>query len=123
METGPAAPFCPSAPDRPRAATGSPPSPDGAPTGGITRRRALELLGLAGLAVPVGGSILAQERPLITAEALAEADVVLGEEISAERLEVIAPALQANMDQFRLVRELEIDDLVEPPTLFVAGWG
>lgn len=88
----------------------------------VTRRNALKILGLAGVSLPAGGALLAQERARVTSEVLEMAEAILGEEFTDERLEVIAAALQANLDQFQLVRELEIHDLVEPPVLFVADW-
>jgi len=44
----------------------------------------------------------------------------VGESFSDERLAVIDTALRRNLDQFQIVRDLEIDDAVEPAPIFDA---
>jgi hypothetical protein len=90
-----------------------PPSP-------VTRRRMLQALTTIGITGPLALELVAQSRDRISVDTLRRASAVLGEEFSAERLAVIEKALQRNLDQFQMVRDLVIDDLVEPAPIFVA---
>ena len=85
-----------------------------------TRRRVLMALATAGVAGPFALQVLAQAGPLVSIDALRQASAILGDEFSPERLAVIEKALQRNLDQFQLVRDLVIDDLVEPGPTFLA---
>ena len=86
----------------------------------MSRRRLLQLLAAAGITGPAAADILAQGRKSVSVDVLRNASAVLGEEFSEERLTVIQTALQRNLDQFQIVRDLEIDDLVEPAPIFNA---
>ncbi len=92
------------------------------PTEGLTRRRLLQTLAGAGVAAPLAADLLAQP-PSISTDILRKAETVLGGHYSDERLEVINKALQRNLEQFQGVRDLVVDDLVEPAPIFTAkGW-
>lgn len=84
----------------------------------VGRRRLLQLLASAGIIGPAAVDLLSQPRRSISADALRNASAILGEQFSDERLAVIETALQRNLDQFQIVRDLEIDDLVEPAPMF-----
>jgi hypothetical protein len=84
----------------------------------ISRRRLLQVLAAAGITGPAAIDLVAQARPSISIDALRNASSILGERFSEERLAVIDVALQRNLDQFQIVRDLEIDDLVEPAPMF-----
>ena len=88
----------------------------------VSRRRALQLFALFGASGPLARRVFAQAPPEITPEVLRTASALIDQELDAGRLEVVAPALQRNLDQFQIVRELEIDDRVEPAAVFMAGW-
>jgi hypothetical protein len=62
--------------------------------------------------------LVAQARSSISAENLRQASAILGETFTADRLAVVQAALQRNLDQFQIVRDLEIDDAVEPAPAF-----
>lgn len=87
----------------------------------VTRRRLLQVLAAAGITGPLALDLVAQSRAHVSIDALKQASAaVLGEEFSAERLAVIEKALQRNLDQFQGVRDLVIDDRVEPAPVFMA---
>lgn len=86
----------------------------------VSRRRALALLAALGVSAPVALEVFAQARHLVTLEGLRDAARLLDQDYPDERLSVIATALQRNLDQFQIVRDLAIDDLVEPATTFKA---
>jgi hypothetical protein len=87
---------------------------------GVSRRRALQVLAAFGVAGPASADLLAQTRKPISVDILRRASAVVGDEFSDERLKVIEAALQRNLDQFQIVRDLEIDDRVEPAPVFNA---
>jgi len=86
----------------------------------ISRRRLLRALAAAGITGPAAVDLIAQARRPISADVLRSASAVLGEDFSDERLRAIEAALRRNLDQFQIVRDLEIDDLVEPAPVFSA---
>ncbi len=86
----------------------------------VSRRRLLQILAAAGVTGPAALDLLAQARTAISTDILRNASAVIGEHFSDERLKVIETALQRNLDQFQIVRDLEIDDLVEPAPIFNA---
>lgn len=86
----------------------------------ISRRRLLRALAAAGITGPAAVDLIAQARRPISADVLRSASAVLGEDFSDERLRVIETALRRNLHQFQIVRDLEIDDLVEPAPVFNA---
>jgi len=88
----------------------------------VTRRRALQVLALIGASGTAVANLFAQARKKVTPEILQSANNLIGQELSRERLEKITPALQRNFDQFQIVRDLEIDDRVEPAPIFIAKW-
>jgi hypothetical protein len=86
----------------------------------LTRRRMLQGLAALGITGPLALELVAQSRGQISVETVRRASAVVGEEFSAERLAVIEKALQRNLDHFQIVRDLVIDDLVEPAPIFAA---
>ncbi len=89
-------------------------------TSAVSRRRLLQILAAAGISGPAAVELIAQARKPISIDSLRGASAVLGEDFSNDRLKVIETALQRNLDQFQIVRDLEIDDLVEPAPIFNA---
>ncbi|MFN2446609.1 MAG: hypothetical protein ABR606_13620 [Vicinamibacterales bacterium] len=86
----------------------------------ITRRRLLQALAAIGITGPLAAELVAQSSARVSVDSLVQASAVLGEQFSAERIAVIEKALQRNLDQFQVVRDLVIDDLVEPAPIFTA---
>lgn len=84
----------------------------------ISRRQLLQALAAAGITGPAAAALVAQARKPISADMLRGASAIVGDELTDERLKVIETALQRNLDQFQIVRDLEIDDLVEPAPIF-----
>jgi hypothetical protein len=89
-------------------------------TTAIARRDLLRLLAAVGFTGPAAIDLVAQSRTPISADVLRSASAVLGEQFSDERLKVIETALQRNLDQFQIIRDLDIDDLVEPAPIFTS---
>src|SRR6266511_1549992 len=89
-------------------------------TSAVSRRRLLQILAAAGISGPAAVELIAQARKPISIDSLRGASAVLGEDFSDDRLKMIETALQRNLDQFQIVRDLEIDDLVEPAPIFNA---
>ena len=84
-----------------------------------TRRNVLKALAAIGITGPLATDLAAQTRTLVSIENLRNAASLRGENFSEDRLRVIQAALQRNLDQFQLVRDLDIDDLVEPAPVFL----
>jgi len=84
------------------------------------RRRLLQLLAAAGITGPAALDVLAQARKPISVDILRNASAVNGEDLSDDRLKVVEAALQRNLDQFQIVRDLALDDSVEPAPIFNA---
>jgi hypothetical protein len=55
----------------------------------------------------------------VTVPILKSASVIRGENFTDARLQVIETALQRNLDQFQVLRDFQVDDLIEPAPLFV----
>jgi len=88
--------------------------------GALSRRRMLKVLGTAAVTGQVAAELAAQSRERVSAETLKRASALLGEEFSPERLAIVEKALQRNLDSFQLVRDLAIDDTIEPAPIFRA---
>jgi len=86
----------------------------------MDRRQLLKVLAALGVSGPLASEIAAQARYPVDLETLRRAVRLLDQDFDDERLRVIATALQRNLDQFQIVRDLEIDDSVEPALLFRA---
>ena len=84
-----------------------------------TRRNVLKALAAIGITGPLALDLAAQTRTFVSIENLRNAASLRGENFSEDRLRVIQAALQRNLDQFQLVRDLDIDDLVEPAPVFL----
>ncbi|HEY2905566.1 MAG TPA: hypothetical protein VGJ29_06675 [Vicinamibacterales bacterium] len=84
----------------------------------LSRRQLLQVLAAAGITGPAAVDLLAQARRPISLDTIRDASSILGETFSDERLAVIDRALRRNLDQFQIVRDLDIDDLVEPAPMF-----
>ncbi len=87
----------------------------------VSRRKMLQLLAALGITGPAATEILAQSKGgALSPEILKTANALIDQQFSDERLKVVTAALQRNLDQFQIVRDLEIDDSVEPAPIFNA---
>jgi hypothetical protein len=93
--------------------------PEGQPA--VSRREALRILALIGVSGAAAQELLARS-PDVTPEILRAASALLDRGLEPEVIEIVAPALRRNLMQYRMLRDLEIDDLVEPAPVFLAGW-
>jgi hypothetical protein len=82
------------------------------------RRRLLKLMIAAGF---LGESASAQNASPLTPEVLEKAMTLFEGDLEAQHLRAVLPAVQRNVDFFRLVRELDIEDRVEPAPIFHAS--
>ena len=86
----------------------------------VSRRQVIRLLAMIGITGSAALELAAQTERRLSPEALKEATALLDQDFDEERLRVVTAALQNNLNQFQIVRDLDIDDLVEPATLFLA---
>ena len=86
----------------------------------LSRRKILQLLAAFGITGPAALELIAQSRKRLSPEILKTANALVDQDFSDERIQVITAALQRNLDQFQIVRDLEIDDLIEPAPIFMA---
>jgi hypothetical protein len=84
----------------------------------VSRRQLLQILAAAGITGPAALDLAAQARHKLTIENLRSAATLLDQDFDEERLKVVDAALQRNLDQFQIVRDLEIDDSIEPALTF-----
>jgi len=89
-----------------------------------TRRHILHALAAIGVTGPLALHLTEQAlaaqsaRTVISIDNIKNAAAIRGENFNDDRLRVIHAALQRNLDQFQIVRDLDIDDLVEPAPIF-----
>lgn len=84
----------------------------------IDRRQWLQLCSVLG-ALAVAPGISAQS-PTIDLEMLGRANRLLDTPMDDTVLQTILPAVQRNWDFFRIVRDTQIDDSIEPAPMFHA---
>jgi hypothetical protein len=84
----------------------------------LSRRQVIQLLAAAGITGPEAVRLAAQARKQVSIDALRDASSLLDKDFDDARLKVVQIALQRNLDQFQIVRDLEIDDLIEPSITF-----
>ncbi len=87
---------------------------------GVTRRHILQILGALGFAGAAAESLAAQAAPVVSAGAIGGAASLLSGSFDERRLAVARAALQRNLEQFQVVRDLELPDSLEPPVIFQA---
>jgi hypothetical protein len=82
----------------------------------VERRHVLQILTALGFGGAFAADLAAQAMPAVNAATLQSA----AGGFDATRLEIAGRAVQRNLDQLQVVRELELDDAVEPATVFRA---
>ena len=86
----------------------------------ISRRHVIQILTALGVSAPVAAELAAQTAPVVSDDALRGAAALLAGGFDQQRLAVARTALQRNLDQHQMVRDLDIPDAVEPATIFTA---
>lgn len=84
----------------------------------IDRRAVLQILAALGFGGAAAADLAAQARPVITRAVLQQAASMLDGTFDPARLGVAERAVQRNLEHAAVVRELVLDDAVEPATLF-----
>ena len=85
----------------------------------ISRRQLLRLLAALGITGPAALQVAAQARKKVSPQALKAATAIIEHDFDDDRLELVSRALQRNLEQFQSIRDLELDDLLEPAIMFV----
>jgi hypothetical protein len=85
----------------------------------VDRRHVLQILAALGFGGATAAELAAQASPAVSSATLQNAATLLAGDFDTARLGVAGRAVQRNLDQLRVVRELELDDAVEPPTIFM----
>ena len=86
----------------------------------VDRRHVLQILTALGFGGAVAADLAAQATPAVAAATLQSAASLLAGGFDQTRLDVAGRAVRRNLDQLQVVRELELDDRVEPATIFFA---
>lgn len=89
----------------------------------LSRREALGVLGGMGITGPAALYVLAQTRREVTPAVLKTATSIIDQEFDEESLKIVAHELQKELDQFQMIRDLELDDSIEPAPVFRARGG
>jgi hypothetical protein len=84
----------------------------------VSRRQILQILAALGFTGTLAESLAAQASPAVSAGAINGAATLLSGAFDERRLEVARAALQRNLEQFQVVRELELPDGLEPAVVF-----
>ena len=89
----------------------------------LTRRQMMQLMTVLGLTGPAALELNAQARKTISPEIVKTAMTLIGQDFDDERIKIITTALQRRLDEMQLLRDLELDDMIGPATVFMAkGW-
>jgi hypothetical protein len=86
----------------------------------VDRRHVLQILTALGFGGGVAAELAAQATPAVAPAALQSAAGLLAGGFDPTRLDVAGRAVRRNLDQLQVVRELELDDAIEPATVFLA---
>jgi hypothetical protein len=84
----------------------------------LDRRAVLQILAALGFGSIAAADLAAQSRPVVTRAALQQAAALLGGSFDDARLGVAERAVQRNLEQAAVVRDLVLDDAIEPATVF-----
>ena len=89
----------------------------------LTRRQMMQLLGALGITGPAALELAAQSRKSISPEIVKTAMALIDQDFDDEQVKIITTALQRRLDEMQLLRDLELDDMLAPATVFMAkGW-
>jgi hypothetical protein len=96
---------------------------DTAPREHVSRRHILQILAALGISGAAADALAAEAAPTVAPATLRIAAALLSGTFDERRLEVAQAAVQRNLDQLQAVRELDMDDAVEPGVMFQARRG
>ena len=85
---------------------------------GVSRRAILQILGALGFTGVAADRLAAAAAPTVSPDGLRSAASLLAGGFDDARLRVAQAAVQRNLDQLQVVRDLELPDAVEPAPLF-----
>jgi len=85
----------------------------------LSRRRLLQTLSLGAAQTSLACRQTDQERRF-SIDVLRNVSTLHGSALTDERLEAIRPALERQASQLDAVRRFELDERIEPPTVFMA---
>lgn len=88
------------------------------PDHSIDRRSVLHILAALGFGGPAAVALAAQARPAVSAATLREAALLLDGPFDGARMAVAERAVQRNLEQIQVVRDLVLDDAIEPAPVF-----
>ena len=86
----------------------------------VTRREMIRVLAAFGIAGPAAIELAAKAQDRLSPETLEAATALLDQDFDEERFGVVSAALRNSLSQFQIVRDLEIDDRIEPAPIFLA---
>jgi hypothetical protein len=84
----------------------------------VDRRAVLQILAALGFGAAAASDLAAQARPTVSRAALQQAATLLDGTFDAARLGVAERAVQRNQEHLAAMRELVLDDAVEPAAIF-----
>jgi hypothetical protein len=84
----------------------------------MNRRDILQILAALGFTGTAAAALAAEAAPVVSDESIRGAAALLSGSFGGDRLAVAKTALQRNLDQFQVVRDLELPDSVEPAVVF-----
>jgi hypothetical protein len=87
-------------------------------TPAVTRRDILQILAALGFTGAAADRLAAASAPTVSPEMLRGAASMLAGGFDDDRLRVAQAAVQRNLEQLQVVRELELPDAVEPAVQF-----
>ncbi len=88
------------------------------PDPSVDRRAVLQILGALGFGAATAADLAAQARPVVSPGTLQQAATLLDGSFDAARLGVAERAVQRNQEHMAAMRELVLDDAVEPAPIF-----
>jgi hypothetical protein len=86
----------------------------------VSRRDILQILAALGFSGVAADHLAAAAAPVVSPETLRSAASLLAGGFDEARLDVAQAAVQRNLDQLQVVRDLELPDAIEPAVQFRA---
>jgi hypothetical protein len=84
----------------------------------VDRRAVLQILAALGFGAAAATDLAAQARPAVSRDVLQQAATLLDGGFDSARLNVAERAVQRNQEHMAAMRELVLDDAVEPAPIF-----
>jgi hypothetical protein len=86
----------------------------------VSRRHVLQILSALGITGVTADALATRAAPTVSPASLRAAAALLGGSFDEGRLTVAEAAVQRNLDQLQVVRELDLPDHLEPAVVFHA---